>query len=150
RRTGSRVSPRWWCWRSTSIRPPRRIRPSAACRRWRRGSPRWRSWEPRCSAGVPGGPRAPMPARTALAAADDRGRPRGRKAGRLALIRLLDFALLTFLVWLVWSQLIRGWRSASAPPANAANDADAADPRRQPPRPPAASAAGTVAEPHLL
>ena len=28
------------------------------------------------------------------------------------LIRLLDFALLTFLLWLVWSQLIRGWRAA--------------------------------------
>jgi len=62
----------------------------------------------------------------------------------LALIRLLDFALLTFLVWLVWSQLIRGWRSASTPPANAA------DPRRQPPRPPAARAAGTAPEPPLL
>jgi hypothetical protein len=67
----------------------------------------------------------------------------------LALIRLLDFALLTFLVWLVWSQLIRGWRSASTPAANAA---DAADPRRQPPRSPAASAAAAAAasEPPLL
>ncbi|HEY6320842.1 MAG TPA: PP0621 family protein [Thermoanaerobaculia bacterium] len=65
----------------------------------------------------------------------------------MALIRLLDFALLTFLVWLVWSQLIRGWRSAGTPPANAA---DAADPRRQPSRPPAASAAGTAPEPPLL
>jgi hypothetical protein len=66
----------------------------------------------------------------------------------LALIRLLDFALLTFLVWLVWSQLIRGWRSASAPPANAG---DAADPRRQPTRPPATSAAaGTASEQPLL
>jgi len=39
----------------------------------------------------------------------------------LALIRLLDFALLTFLVWLVWSQVIRGWRAAraaAAPPEN--------------------------------
>jgi hypothetical protein len=65
----------------------------------------------------------------------------------LALIRLLDFALLTFLVWLVWSQLIRGWRSASTPPANAA---DGADPRRQAPRPPAAGAAGTASEQPLL
>jgi hypothetical protein len=30
------------------------------------------------------------------------------------MIRLLDFALLSFLVWFVWSQLIRGWRSAGA------------------------------------
>jgi len=58
----------------------------------------------------------------------------------VALIRLLDFALLTFLVWMVWSQLIRGWRSASA----------AADARRQAPRPPAASAAGAAADPQLL
>ncbi|HXO42651.1 MAG TPA: hypothetical protein VN999_14455 [Thermoanaerobaculia bacterium] len=65
----------------------------------------------------------------------------------MALIRLLDFALLTFLVWLVWSQLIRGWRSASTPPANAG---DAADPRHQPRRPPAASAAGTASEQPLL
>ena len=63
----------------------------------------------------------------------------------MALIRLLDFALLTFLVWLVWSQLIRGWRSASTPPAAAT------DPRRQAPRPPPpASAAGTAPEPPLL
>jgi hypothetical protein len=61
------------------------------------------------------------------------------------LIRLFDFALLTFLVWLVWSQLIRGWRSASTPAA------DAADPRRQaPPGAPASSAAGTAPEPPLL
>jgi len=65
----------------------------------------------------------------------------------LALIRLLDFALLTFLVWLVWSQLIRGWRSASTPPAHAG---DAADPRRQAPRPPAASTAGAAPEQPLL
>ena len=32
----------------------------------------------------------------------------------MALVRLLDFALLTFLVWLVWGQVIRGWRAASA------------------------------------
>ena len=62
----------------------------------------------------------------------------------MALIRLLDFALLSFLVWLVWSQLIRGWRSASTPPA------DAADPRRQASRPAAANAAGTAPEPPLL
>jgi hypothetical protein len=30
----------------------------------------------------------------------------------LGLIRLLDFAVLSFLVWLVWSQVIRGWRAA--------------------------------------
>ncbi len=30
------------------------------------------------------------------------------------MIRLLDFALLSFLVWFVWSQLIRGWRQAAA------------------------------------
>ena len=35
----------------------------------------------------------------------------------MALIRLLDFALLAFLVWLVWSQVIRGWRAAAAAPA---------------------------------
>jgi hypothetical protein len=64
----------------------------------------------------------------------------------LALIRLLDFALLTFLVWLVWSQLIRGWRSASTPAANAA---DTADPRRQPPGSPAASAAAAPEPPPL-
>jgi hypothetical protein len=61
----------------------------------------------------------------------------------LALIRLLDFALLTFLVWLVWSQVIRGWRSASAAPA---------DRRRQDPPPPspASGAAGPAPEPPLL
>jgi hypothetical protein len=32
------------------------------------------------------------------------------------MLRLLDFALLTFLVWLVWSQLIRGWRASMAAP----------------------------------
>ena len=68
----------------------------------------------------------------------------------MALIRLLDFALLSFLVWLVWSQLIRGWRSASTPPANAAHAADAADPRRQASRPPAASGGATAPEPPLL
>src|SRR5258707_15833104 len=43
------------------------------------------------------------------------------------LIRLLDFALLTFLVWMVWSQVIRGWRAAhmaasrgAEPPASGA------------------------------
>ena len=36
----------------------------------------------------------------------------------MALIRLLDFALLTFLVWLVWSQVIRGWLAASAAPGD--------------------------------
>jgi hypothetical protein len=30
------------------------------------------------------------------------------------MIRLLDFALLSFLVWFVWSQVIRGWRQALA------------------------------------
>lgn len=44
-------------------------------------------------------------------------------------IRLLDLALLTFVVWMVWSHLIRGWRAASMaasrgaapdPPAGAA------------------------------
>jgi hypothetical protein len=30
------------------------------------------------------------------------------------LVRLLDFALLAFLVWWVWSQVIRGWRAAEA------------------------------------
>jgi uncharacterized protein len=64
----------------------------------------------------------------------------------LALIRLLDFALLTFLVWLVWSQLIRGWRSASTPAANAA---DTADPRRQPPGSPATRAAAAPEPPPL-
>jgi hypothetical protein len=34
----------------------------------------------------------------------------------LALIRLFDFALLAFLVWMVWSQVIRGWRAAAAAP----------------------------------
>jgi hypothetical protein len=59
----------------------------------------------------------------------------------VALIRLLDFALLTFLVWLVWSQLIRGWRSASAA---------AADARRQAPPPPGTRPAGTAPEQPLL
>ena len=59
----------------------------------------------------------------------------------MALIRLLDFALLTFLVWLVWSQLIRGWRSARAATA---------DPRRQTPPAPASRAAGTATEQPLL
>ena len=33
------------------------------------------------------------------------------------MIRLLDFALLAFLVWFVWSQVIRQWRTASPPRA---------------------------------
>jgi endogenous inhibitor of DNA gyrase (YacG/DUF329 family) len=48
----------------------------------------------------------------------------------MAMIRLLDFALLAFVVWLVWSQVIRGWRAASsaggrghAPAAPSADDA---------------------------
>lgn len=37
------------------------------------------------------------------------------------MIRLLDFALLTFLVWFVWSEVLRGWRQASARPAHPAD-----------------------------
>jgi hypothetical protein len=60
----------------------------------------------------------------------------------LALIRLLDFALLTFLVWLVWSQVIRGWRSASA---------TTVDPRRQtPPSRPSSAAAAPEPPPLTL
>lgn len=48
----------------------------------------------------------------------------------MALIRLLDFAILTFIAWWVWSQVIRGWRAANAaesraqapPPGAAAPD----------------------------
>jgi hypothetical protein len=55
----------------------------------------------------------------------------------LALVRLLDFALLTFLVWLVWSQVIRGWRAASAAASRAA----------QPPRSSAGTAEGAARQP---
>jgi hypothetical protein len=57
----------------------------------------------------------------------------------LPLIRLLDFALLTFLVWMVWSQVIRGWRAANAAPGN--HDRGQASP----PRPPSAAASAQEA-----
>jgi hypothetical protein len=56
----------------------------------------------------------------------------------LVLSRLLDFALLTFLVWLVWSQVLRGWRAANA----AAREAPQRSPDRSGQPPGAAAAAG--------
>ena len=46
----------------------------------------------------------------------------------MPLVRLLDFALLAFLVWWVWSQVIRGWRAAEANPGAAAATVAAANP----------------------
>jgi hypothetical protein len=46
----------------------------------------------------------------------------------VGLIRLLDFALLSFLVWFVWSQLLRGWRAASAAERSGAPPAGKAPP----------------------
>jgi hypothetical protein len=57
----------------------------------------------------------------------------------MALIRLLDFALLTFLVWFVWSQVVRGYRAASAAERAATGAAGRATPR------PAGAAAGDAA-----
>jgi hypothetical protein len=51
------------------------------------------------------------------------------------MIRLLDLALLTFLVWFVWSQVIRGWRQAGTGARGAA----------APPRQPAAPRDGAAA-----
>jgi hypothetical protein len=49
------------------------------------------------------------------------------------MIRLLDFALLAFLLWFVWSQVIRQWRAVPPPRAG-----------RPAARPPAAPAALTL------
>jgi hypothetical protein len=55
----------------------------------------------------------------------------------VAMVRLLDFALLAFLVWLVWNQVIRGWRAASMAggrgPARAARPANDAARSQEPP-----------------
>ena len=59
----------------------------------------------------------------------------------MALIRLLDFALLSFLVWMVWSQVIRGWRAASAASDRRKDETRADANRRQPTAPPGAAAA---------
>jgi hypothetical protein len=61
----------------------------------------------------------------------------------LAFIRLLDFALLTFLVWLVWSQVIRGWRAANAASGDHGHGAPPSQPRQP-------SATATAPEPVTL
>lgn len=59
----------------------------------------------------------------------------------MALIRLLDFALLSFLVWMVWSQVIRGWRAAAAAHDRRSDQsrAEATEANRRQAAPPAAA-----------
>ncbi len=42
------------------------------------------------------------------------------------IVRLLDFALLSFLAWLIWSQVFRQWRHAAAARRRAAGGGGAA------------------------
>jgi hypothetical protein len=42
------------------------------------------------------------------------------------IVRLLDFALLSFLAWLIWSQVFRQWRDAAAARRRAAGGGAAA------------------------
>ncbi|MBV8202636.1 MAG: deaminase [Acidobacteria bacterium] len=66
------------------------------------------------------------------------------------IIRLLDFALLTFLVWLVWSQVIRDWRGASAAPADHAGGSGGQGGQRGQPPPPRKARGPAAQEPMTL